>query len=221
MLPVLPTGEQRGLLMSRQRELLTNLAPGKSTEIAKAVAQMLLGFGAGSSDEKGAKARLTTYVAALQHLPLWAVQRACNRFARGDVMPEEVGEKHLTRGFAPSTAQVHMIASKIIQHFRDEAADIREVLRARLVHRPSAAEQAKVAEGLKTLAADLALKPMPETDHDRAWRERGAYLREKRERVLGPRPAAETLTASPELLRTIAEQDARRNAIPPSKVSVD
>jgi hypothetical protein len=210
LLPVLATPTQRGLLLSRQRELAAALTPGKSSEIAKAIGQMLIGFGA-REDDAGSRAKIAAYVTVLQHLPLWAVVRACARFSRGDVKPEEIQERFITRGKEPSTAHVHIIASRIVQGFRDEQADIREVLRARLAFTPSKEEQAKVAAGLKALADDLKLKPMPETPHDRAYRERGEVLARKREHVLAPtrREAAEQRTASPELIALMAEQDAR------------
>jgi hypothetical protein len=217
LLPVLATPAQRGLLMSRQRELLTALAPGKSTEIAKAIAQMLIGFGA-REDEAGSQARVAAYVTVLQHLPLWAVQRACNRFARGDVKPEEIQERYVGRGFPPSTAHVHIIASRIIQGFRDEQADIREVLRARLAYTPSAEEKAKIEKGLAELKQTLQQMPAKETPHDAAYRKRGEYLAQKREQALGPtrRAALGQFTPSQELLRIMAEKAKHVTPQPPA-----
>lgn len=206
LLPALPSPAQREQLTRRSRELATHMMPGKDTAMALVLSEMFISLGA-AGDEAQANKRTTQYVVVLRHLPLWCVKRACARFSRGDVSAEELGERSFSRGFAPSTAHLHMVAAKIAQPFRDEQADIREVLRARLAYKRSAEEDARITAGMKELSDRLALKRMDQTPHERAYRARGEYLASKRANVpRAPRPEIGAWEPSPELIKAMEEK---------------
>ena len=79
-----PNANLRSRLQVRLYKLQAALIVARPADLATAVAQLLLGFGSARGSED-AEAIVTQYITVLAHLPLWAVQRACQRFARGSV----------------------------------------------------------------------------------------------------------------------------------------
>jgi hypothetical protein len=87
---------------------------------------MLLGFGSARASEEDAEAVVTQYVTVLANLPLWAVQRACRRFASGSVTKAECPD--WKRAFAPSSAQLCHLAQGLVQTFYVEERRIADAL---------------------------------------------------------------------------------------------
>jgi hypothetical protein len=103
-----PDAKLRSLLQIRLYKLRAALTPGRPADLARAVTEMMLGFSSVRASEEDAEAVAKQYVAMLAHLPLWAVQQTCLRFARGRVTKTECPDWKLA--YAPSTAQLCHVA---------------------------------------------------------------------------------------------------------------
>ena len=134
--------------IARRRDMLAPaIARAESRQIRNAVLQMLIGWSsAKDSNDESAKATLAQYVHVLMGLPMFAIERSCGRWARGEVAPGEVGERQLSRSFAPSTAQVRIVAEKIAQPYFDEFRKCSLLLHT-IVQRPPLSEEDRKKEG--------------------------------------------------------------------------
>lgn len=111
----------RQTIAKRRDALVPAVAPAPPVKIKAAVAQMLTGFGSSrESDDSAAAASVAQYVHILMGLPIHAIERACRRFAAGEVTADEVGAKRIERAFAPSTAQLRMVAERVARPYYDE-----------------------------------------------------------------------------------------------------
>lgn len=101
------------------------LAAARHREVVSTVAQMLMGFGGKAhSTMEAAAVTATQYATALAPLPLWAIERACMRFATGMVKADEIGEKEIDRSFAPSSAQLAIVAREMVRPWGEERTRI-------------------------------------------------------------------------------------------------
>jgi hypothetical protein len=149
-----PDAKLRSLLQIRLYELQTALLAAHPAHLACAIAEMLLGFGSARASEEEAEAVVTQYVTVLAHLPLWAVQRACKRFAAGSVTKTECPDWKLA--YAPSTAQLCHLVESMVQVHRTEEKRIREVLFNSVPrYVPSKAEREAIIKGFEQLHQDL------------------------------------------------------------------
>jgi hypothetical protein len=130
-----PDADQDRLLGERLGLLMQHMRAAPKGEIARAVLEMLTGFGSSRGSEQEAAAVVAQYVSVLQNMPLWAIRRACGRFARGEVQPDEIDGK-LDKAFAPSTAQLHTIVEKTAAPFFEETSKIRDARGGVLEHKP-------------------------------------------------------------------------------------
>lgn len=153
LLVMAPTADQRRTLVARRDHLATHLAPMPDGGIARLVSEMLAGFGSSRADEKTAAGVVSQYVKELRGLPGWAISRACSRFARGEVGPDEV--EGVNRGFAPSTAQLCTVARRMVQLWREQHHQIHLALTGRVEHKQTPEERERVGALLRGLADDL------------------------------------------------------------------
>lgn len=116
------TGDARAILERRLRDLDRLLMPMRGAEIQRAsaaIAAMLGGFlSARSGDTKSV---LTAYTAALNDLPLWAIEEACRKITRGalpDINPD----------FAPSAARLHQAVGELLIGLQGERHSIKTIL---------------------------------------------------------------------------------------------
>jgi len=116
---------------------------------------MLLGFSSARVSEEDAEAVVTQYVAVLAHLPLWAVQMACRRFASGSVTKAECPD--WKRAYAPSTAQLCSVAEAPVREYWREQQRISAALNGVPAYRPTEEERARVQDGFGQLLADLCI----------------------------------------------------------------
>ena len=131
LLPTLLNGAEREMINRRLGMITPHLVPADRRKIKEQVVQMMSGFGSASGDDDGAMATIAQFVKIMEGLPLFAIQRACMRWAAGDVKPDEVHEQSLRRGFPPSTAQLRIVAENIARPHRDEAATAHALLNAK------------------------------------------------------------------------------------------
>jgi hypothetical protein len=144
-----PGAKLRSLLQIRLYKLQTALTAARPTDLARAVSEMMLGFGSARASEEDAEAVVTQYVTVLAHLPLWAVQQACRRFARGRVTKAECPD--WKRAYAPSTAQLcHVIEASVAGFCREERR-ITAALNGVPTPRPTDAERERVTRGFEEL----------------------------------------------------------------------
>lgn len=140
---------EREALSARAGVVARWLRPGRQAEIARSVSGMLLGFGRSMSVEEAMEVA-AQWAHTLRDLPEWAVERACMRFARGEVRAAELGVERLDVGFAPSTAQLHRVAAAISADLENERQKIDEVLRGTAsLGAPAPARRANAAVGAK------------------------------------------------------------------------
>lgn len=132
-------------LRERGAALLPWLTPGAKDDIVEIVNQMLLGFAAPTSSEEESAVTVIQYQQALAGLPLWAVERACMRFARNEVADEELGKgQRWSRSFGPTTAHLQTVARDLVAPFAKESKRIKMTLNGTPMRRPvSAAERAR------------------------------------------------------------------------------
>jgi hypothetical protein len=148
-----PDAKLRSALQIRLFELQAGLTPARPADLARAVIDMLLGFGSARTSEEDAEAVVTQYVRVLAHLPLWAVQRACRRFASGSVTKTECSDwKH---AYAPSTAQLCRLAEASVQKYWHEENRIIAALNGIPEYRPTEEERERVIQGFKRLQQEL------------------------------------------------------------------
>ena len=123
------TTVEREVLSARSRVILPHLAGASYSKIAKAVLNMFAGLRGANADEDEAEIIAAQYAKVLSGFPLWAIERACLRFARGEVSAEEVGAKVLDPSFRPASSQLRIIVEKISRPYYAEAKRIEMTLR--------------------------------------------------------------------------------------------
>ncbi len=87
-----PDAKLRSRLEVRRLELQAALTPALPADLARTVTEMMVGFSSARVNEVDAEIVVAQYVSVLADLPLWAVQMACRRFARGPLLrPSSTG----------------------------------------------------------------------------------------------------------------------------------
>ena len=82
------TPDERRRIEARRNVVADNLASCRAGEIVGDILEMLMGFGGGDfQTEETASAVAAQYAAVLSTSPVWAVKRACGRWARGESRP--------------------------------------------------------------------------------------------------------------------------------------
>lgn len=142
---------ERDTLRSRSRALDPWISKPRDGEIENLILEMSLGLKTKGENDEEAALRVSHYAEILGDTPLWAIKRACDRFERCEVRPDEVGERNaLLTGVVPSTAHLYRVASAISRPVFHERILIYEVLNGIVVRGPSTdqqkAEVAAIAE---------------------------------------------------------------------------
>lgn len=162
---------ERQTLKARGAALMPYLRTADKKEIKDCIARCFQGFSFAPTAEE-AKAIAAQYILVLQDFPLWVIEQACMRFARGEVRPEEVGAKTLDLREKPTTAQLKMIAEDIAQPVSAEARRIQLVLNAPAPHQaPTAEQRARAEASIEKWRKEQGLREATATDEDREkWR---------------------------------------------------
>lgn len=120
---------ERASLRARSRALDPWIVKPREGEIEPLLLELSVGLQGRAESEEDAAIRVSHYAEILADTPLWAIKRACDRFDRGEVSHDELGERlPLLRGRFPSTAHLYRIASAIARHVFHERITIHEVL---------------------------------------------------------------------------------------------
>lgn len=182
------SADERHMIDQRLQTLAGPLAPAKRREIAAVIAQNFTGLGGekiGSDEELAAI--VTQYVKVMEGLPLFAVTRACLRFARGEVTADELGEKELRKGMRPPTSFLRIVAEKIARSYWDEASLGSMLLHAKIApSAPSEEQMARRAEKAKAVIAEVAKRnaevALRDAESDAAMRDAATARRLDRDR---------------------------------------
>jgi hypothetical protein len=120
----------RGRAAERLARVAAALAPAGDTEgAALAVSRMLAGYSSARATGADAAAIVAQYVSVLSDLPLWAIERTCEAFARGRIAGQH-------RAFAPSSP---LLWQKTHDLHVAALLDEREAITAALEARPEPA----------------------------------------------------------------------------------
>ena len=166
---------ERRAIEARRNFVVDNVQGAKPAEIINHVLEMLIGFGGAKQSEDDARLIATQYAVVLGGLPTWAIKRACMRWAMGQVTPEEIGEKTINRSFAPSAANVRVVAEAIVRPAYQEVARINKTRAARMVTTATDEQRAEAAPRIQA-GAEQVRRVM--TEAQRLDRDRDA-LRQK------------------------------------------
>lgn len=205
------TTSERTQLKGRASTLTAHMKSASADYIVNCVLVMLIGFAGGRSSADDAKAIASQYAAVLYGLPGWAIKRSCNLWANGHVTPEQIGAKKIDRSFAPSAAQVRMVAEEVIRPFMQEYARINKTLLAVVAPRELTREERDAsADRLQAIADDLANRNLANKQAEEAAKEgvKSDYLQ-----IEGARKAARRDNAM-----ILAEYEARGIEPPPGNL---
>ncbi len=185
-----PSPAERAALQHRLDVLRGALVPAghaaAAARVGAAVSDML-GGGYASLQNVDRKQHVAGYVAALQDLPAWAVERACSAVRKGQV-------EGLDPDWPPTHARMHQIAERETATVHAERKQIEAVLALRLPQTADEAQRARMALAAQAWldrsdpkAAELAARAESE---DAARRARGLARLEEANRVTFARECA-------------------------------
>lgn len=149
------TTAERQAISAAVERLEAELAPWSNPKHVDAiVSRIFLGFEKGrGQDDDDQTITVAEYIEAMRGLPLAAIHAAADRFRNGQTrLP-------WNKGFRPTPAQFAAEAREGTIQVRTRLLHARRVLDAEIIHVPTEAEQAKVAE-----AAAAYLKRIPLSD---------------------------------------------------------
>lgn len=230
---------ERVSLREREKELLPWLVKPGHQDLKSIMLAMFVGFAQRSETEEESEVKALQYAYALSSIPAWAVKRACDRFATGQVTAEEVGEKRaLARAYCPSTAHVALVARKFAEPLQRENVRIRAAL-AGIAPPPvqTDEEHAASAQRVEAMLADtrkhMAVKHLEEAEREARRREERAVetrkrdLEERRAEYLAaglePPPVKNGIVTSLSMMLhmgwTIGEHSGRRMLIAPPRAA--
>lgn len=182
--------DERQWLEQRSAVLDRWVSPGNVEGMTIAITAMLSGFGSKSANEDEAQVIAVQYQQVCRLLPLWAVERACSRWSGSSVQPSEVGVRKLDRAFAPSTAQLHMVALALVRSVYEEKQLIRNVLNGvrPLGERPTDAADLEASKRRVSAIHENFRRGLPAAPEDKVLtkeqrEEHAAKLREGNERI--------------------------------------
>lgn len=166
---------ERTTLRTRELELARFLTRPTSREIRDTIARCFAGFSFAATPQE-AQAIGAQYVVVLQDCPLWAIEKACMRFARGEVKPEEVGAKQpLDLREKPTTAQLHTVVEAIVHPFAAEARRIYLTLRAEAPRPPITEEvRARTNKAIEEWRNDAGVRLRQDFEAEREKRRKSA-----------------------------------------------
>jgi len=141
------------MLVVRDRDLRQWLAPAGEDAVRPHVASLVMSLKHESEDEEAREIKQRIFAADLADLPLFAVERACADFRQG-----RAGD----RKWMPTQAQVREVAERYAGKLREERADVRAVLEAKVVEpRTSEESRAREIERWHRIRAEIVAKADP------------------------------------------------------------
>lgn len=121
------------------------LMPAVVEQVAIRIGEMFFSFPSVKMDASTAKKTTAAYVAKLQYLPFWAIERGCCECEKRDCP------------FPPSAGELLSACERAVKSAWDESSDLRKILEAQVYHEPSEGERARIKAGFDKLLADIRL----------------------------------------------------------------
>lgn len=146
------TPDERAALQARQRELTEALTPARHSDIRAEISRMMAGFNKAITKEDAA-AVTSQFIVVLAGLPIWAIQRACGKWSRGEISAAVM--EGVNRAFGPTTAQFYPTAEEIVAEWFEEASQVRRALSGFLPRIVSPEERERVGRAISEFAAQL------------------------------------------------------------------
>ena len=135
------------------------LSPIEVAAAVEALTWMFLTFRQQSDNAAGLA---QAYLGGMADLPLWAVEKACRRFAQGHVPDRK------TDAFAPSLAELHIEAAQQVEDQERFDRGFRPALPAPLVKEVSAEVRARTKLKIEALVAELKAGEKETIDEEKA-----------------------------------------------------
>lgn len=143
------SAEARRAFAARRDVLRPWLAPAEQGSIEAAVSRLMTSFYSSRSvSQVEAKVTVRKYAIDLAGIPIWAIQKACDAIARGEV-------EGASLDFPPAAPRLRQVADDFLAPTVAEVYRLNRVLGAREERLPDPAAQKRIMEGLKALGKAL------------------------------------------------------------------
>lgn len=147
---VLDDSERRAM-QGRLSTLRRSLEHRDRAQARTTLVAFLASYGSNRGSEADAEMQIASYLAVMGDMPPWAIAEAARACTRGGYGAE-------ASAFAPSAAQFHEVAARVLQPYAAEAEQLETALSAR--ETPiSAAERERVIAGFDALVSDVGGRP--------------------------------------------------------------
>jgi hypothetical protein len=147
--------DERQLLQARYHLLTQNLQAASQSQIETRVMRMFIGFQGPDMSEKQARVVGRQFAIVLADLPFWAIERACQRFERGEVKTEDAMLEGVNQRRGPTTAQLCTEARSMVSDFYAEQDRVQATLKGVVERYITPEEREQVRQGFEELAASL------------------------------------------------------------------
>ena len=149
--------EDRRDMQARLSTLRSSLGQRDRRATEAIIAAFLAGYGSSRGNDAEARLVVGSFASVLADIPPWAVAEAARAWSRG-------GYGAVASAFAPSAAQFHECAKRIISGYEREERDLTQLLDAEERPVPTD-ERERVSAGFDKLMAGLSgQRQMPATD---------------------------------------------------------
>jgi hypothetical protein len=149
--------QEREILRERFGALSGALQSATRAQIVQRVTRMFMGFQGPDMTRAQATVVANQFAIVLSDLPMWAIERACLRFERGEVTSDDILDG-VNQRRGPTTAHLHTEARSLVGHFYAEHRKVHDALKGVVQYKPTPEERERVKAGLDGLAADLKAK---------------------------------------------------------------
>lgn len=112
------------------------LRRGTHDQMVTSIGFMITGMSDAPVSDDAAEVEAAQYAYICRDLPWWAVERACTRFASGQVRPDELSGERVSLRYAPSSAQLNVIAGRIVAPLRSERDALKLMLSGKVIAPP-------------------------------------------------------------------------------------
>lgn len=155
------TSGERDQLRARARALDPWMKLADGDQIETVILQTGLGLATKAETAREAALRVRHYAEILADVPLWAIKRACHRFATGSVTADELRDRNFAAGMVPTTAHLHRVASGMSRPLAHERIRITAALNG-IVRRGPPTEEEK--QRVRDLHAQFVGRAEPEAE---------------------------------------------------------
>ena len=128
-------------------------------QVVRILAGLFASYPAAQMSDETARARVSVYLSALSDRPAWAVDRAAQRWTKGDV--DNVDAR--TLDFPPSAARLNSLAGECMQPLNREIHALQKLLRAKHLPAITPEERARIRAKITELGLSTEWPPSQAT----------------------------------------------------------